>query len=157
MRIGLPDAIEDLFGSGVGGMQRLFPLSTPKTSCPFPRAARVKHRHDYDGEMVARAINSEADPDDFVDIDPRLLQGTQPAITRAGVDHYNQNDYRKAGRTFADHDQPGNKHPLVYGRLSPDGGVAYMLLAGHHRATSDLLAGRPVRARHLEGPWGAPR
>lgn len=149
--------MEDLFGSGGGGMERLFPLDTPKTGCPFPRARRLKHRKDYDGELVARAIGSEADPDDFVDIDPRLLQGTQPSIIRAGVEHYNHNDYRKAGETFADHDQRGNKHPLVYARMGSDGTVDYMLLGGHHRATSDLLAGRPVRARHLEGPWGPPR
>jgi hypothetical protein len=149
--------IRELFGAGDSGMRRLFPLGTPKAGCPFPRAGRLKHRQDYDREAVARAITTEAHPDDFVDIDPRLLLGTQPAITRAGVEHYIQHDYRRAGETFADQDRRGNKHPLVYGRLCPDGTMDYLLLAGHHRATSDLLAGRSVRARHLDGPWGAPR
>lgn len=117
---------------------------SPMTIAPWPQAGRRKDRHDYDHEVVRKALQS---PPKLEPIDPRTLSATQPNITRQALEHY-MSDKGKT-ETFGDHGNPGNTHPVVYHR---DDGT-HMLLSGHHRAAAALLKGEPLMAVHLHGGW----
>jgi hypothetical protein len=138
-------------------MDSLFPDQRPVASAPWPHAGRRKDRHDVDYDAVRAAI---AEPDRHVqDVDPRTLRATQQSVTRAGVDYYRGDEYRRSGKTFADQENPGNKLPFVYSRRSmvPGRPNDEVLLAGHHRASAALINGEQFRAIRIEGDYGAPR
>jgi hypothetical protein len=93
-----------------------------------------------------------------VDVDPRRLKATQPSVTRAGVEYYMGEAHRRTGETFADRMSSGNRYPVIYSRTHPvTGRVDDMILSGHHRATAALLSGQFLRARYVEGGYGAER
>ena len=123
---------------------------------PWKQAGRSKTRQDYDPDLVRKTLSS---PAELTDIDPRTLRSTQPMITRQGVDYYMSENYQVTGRTFADQGNPGNQFPTVYRRprMADPTQTEDVLLSGHHRATVDLLKGRPTRGRLIEGGWGPPR
>lgn len=123
----------------------------PKTPIPWDRAGRRKDREDFDQPRV-NAVLMHPDRHEIVSVDPRELHATQPEITRGGVQYYSGDEYRKTGRTFADHEQAANRVPIVYNREGKD-----ILLSGHHRAAAALLSGDQFRAFHIEGPWGPER
>jgi ribosomal protein S18 acetylase RimI-like enzyme len=140
-------SIDDLYGSN--DLDKLFGdrLTTPT---PFKPAGRVKSHKDYDEALVARSITH---PHEFPveDVDPRELRSRQPSVTRDGVSHYFHGglDY---GRQNGDQ-RLGNDIPRIYHR--EDG--QKIILSGHHRATSALLKGEPLKAMIIKGPWGPPR
>jgi hypothetical protein len=141
---------------GRDDIEAVFPNDTPIAAVPWQQAARSKTHQDYDADLVRKTLSS---PPELTDIDPRNLRSTQPKITRAGVDYYMREDYRATGRTFADQHNVGNQFPTVYRRprMADPSQTEDVLLSGHHRATADLLKGRPTRGRLIEGPWGQPR
>jgi len=125
----------------------------PKTTTPWPRASRRKDVQDYDKDLVRRTLETPLrGAHDLYEVDPRHLHASQPWITHQGVAHYMKGDYEKTGRTFADQHDVGNQYPFVYSRHGQ-----HVLLSGHHRAAAALLQGRSLRARYVEGGWGAPR
>jgi hypothetical protein len=98
-------------------------------------------------EAVAKVLKA---PPELVDVDPRRLRSSQPAVTRDGVSHYlNSRQWEMTGATYADQHNVGNQYPTVY-RRSRDS--EQVLLSGHHRATAALMRGEPLRARMVEGP-----
>lgn len=128
------------------------PDNSPVAPAPWPRAGRRKDIRDYDPEVVREALRSS---EPLTEIDPRYLHSTQPNVTRQALSHYypgKDSPYERTGETFADKGNAGNRFPVVYSREGVN-----MLLSGHHRATSALIEGRPLRARYVEGPWGPPR
>lgn len=131
---------------GTGDLDALFPDNAPTTTVPFPH---FNKKRGYDRSKVREALASPASEKDLVEVDPRTLRGSQPAITRGGVDYYMGRQYQETGRTFADQGNAGNRHPVVYDR---EDGSERILLAGHHRAAAALLKGEPLRTRRVQGP-----
>jgi hypothetical protein len=124
--------IDSLFSEGGVGV----------TTVPFKSASRRKDQPLYDREAVERTLAAPVQLERF---DPRTLHATQPNVTREGVEYYlsgteTARSYRATGRTFADQDQPGNRHPVIYEQ--PNGQL--VILSGHHRATAALVEGRAV-------------
>lgn len=119
----------------------------PATVAPFRRAGGRKDRQNYDQSRVQATLRHPNPP--MESFNPRDLHITQGNVTRAGVQHY----LSGAEGTYADSQQAGNKHPVVYKR--EDG--RNLLLSGTHRATAALLRGKQVRAVVVEGPWGPAR
>jgi hypothetical protein len=144
----LADPVNSRAGTYYGaGADRLFGTS-PTTIAPWPQASKRKVGGAFDRDTVLAALRNPG-PTGF--IDPRLLHSTQPGLSRDGVDYYLGDDYRLTGRTYADHDQAGNRVPLIYVRPGPFGRQA-LILAGHHRAAAALLRGEPLEALIVEGP-----
>jgi hypothetical protein len=110
------------------------------TTVPFRSASRRKDEPLFDREVVEAKL---AEPTRLREIDPRTLHGIQRQVTRDGVQYYLGDEYRQTGLTYADRDQPSNKHPIAYRNPRTD---QWVLLAGHHRATADLILGRPTEA-----------
>lgn len=137
-------------GSAEAALDHLIPSGT--TSVPFRSAGYLKTERSGPGlaahrEAVAKGVHA---PADLVQVDPRLLQSTQPGVTRAGVAHYlNDRQWESGGATYADQGNAGNAYPTVY-RRSRDN--AHLLLGGHHRATAALMRGETLPARVIEGP-----
>lgn len=143
---------------GAGDIEKMFPESKPLTAVPWDQMGRRKDRQDYSRDLVAEHLRKLPGPEDIHEIDPRILHATQPSITRAGVQHYLQHDYRHGGPTWADQHDIGNRIPLVYKREDLYGREPqHILLSGHHRAAATLLQGRQFRVRMIEGPWGEMR
>jgi len=138
------------------GFDYLFPEGgQAKARVPWPQAGKLKSHEDYDPPTVGRMLSK---PIELTDVDPRTLSARQTAITREGVSYYMGEEYGKTGHTFADQEQEGNKHPIVYRRSGyAEGPSTNMLLSGHHRATAALLKGEPLKARIVEGGWGPRR
>lgn len=135
-----------LYGAGIDA---LFPEGTsPVTSAPWPRAGRSKKLKDYDTAAVRAAMAVGR----LEDVDPRDLRSTQPSVTAPAVRHYLEGD----DGLFADADQSGNQHPVIYRRRGPLG-VENVILSGHHRAAAALLKGEPLKAIVAEGGFGGPR
>jgi hypothetical protein len=112
---------------------------------PWREQSRSTKLQDYDHEAVKKVLREKPV---LEDVDPRILKSSQPSITRAGVSHYlSDGDHAKTGRTFADHGNVGNAHPVVYVHDNGD----HVLLSGHHRAAAALFEGRPLRARIVRG------
>lgn len=142
---------------GSNDIEGMFPEGAPRSTVPWRQAGRSKTHMDYDPDVVKKAITS---PPNVQDIDPRHLRATQPMVTRPGVDYYlNDPTYKETGETFADKSNEGNRFPTVYRRptMADPTQTEDVLLTGHHRATADLLRGRPTRGRIITGPWGPPR
>jgi hypothetical protein len=135
---------------GSQNLETLFPEKIPKAGVPFPMARRQKSAMFYDPAVVREELQRKPN---LVDVDPRMLKSTQPNITRAGVQHYMGEEYRRTGQTFADRGNLGNQFPFVYSRKR-DHETEHLILAGHHRAAAALLQGKPLRARRVEGPPG---
>ncbi len=78
------------------------------------------------------------------DIEPRFLLGTQGGTTGAGMKYYlsEGNDYERAGQTYADQQQVGNRVPIIY---QNEGVGNRYVLSGHHRVSAAILRGRPVK------------
>lgn len=132
-----------LFGQG----------GSPLALVPFPGAGRRKGQPLYNQEAVTAEL-SRPHPR-TVDIDPRLLSGSQPNVTRAGVEHYLGDRYEETGETFADQNNVGNQFPFVVTKRRPvvhEGGPTHehVIISGHHRATAALLRGRRLTTRWLE-------
>lgn len=143
---------------GAGDIDRVFPEQKPQTMVPWDQMGRRRDRQDYDRALVSDTVRKPPGPGDMHEFDPRSLRATQPSITRAGVAHYLEHDYRHGGPTYADQDNVGNRVPVVYRRASLVGGESQdIILSGHHRAAASLLQGRQFRARLIEGPWGPMR
>jgi 2'-5' RNA ligase len=121
-----------------------------ETVCPFKTSGASKS---YDRDMVAQRVSHDPDHSEMKDFDPRHLEGTQPGIQRAALQHYMGDDYKRTGQTYADPANKGNKHPVVYTYNHPvTGEEHHMLLSGHHRATAALLKGEMLHARQIRGP-----
>ena len=132
---------------GSNNLDSLFPDGAPTTAIPLPAYNR---RREIDRAAVRTTLSSAPTDDQFVDVDTRQLSASQPNVTRGGVKHYLPGgEHETTGRTFADHDNVGNKHPVVYDR---DDGSERVLLSGHHRAVAAMIAGRPLRMRRVSGP-----
>jgi hypothetical protein len=140
--------MRDLYGKG---LRALFPSDTPVAPIPFPPAGGRKRRKNYDPDLVIRSITH---PHEFPveEIDPRDLRATQSSVTRAGVKHYFEGG-EEYGKNNGGDSRLGNDIPRVYRR---DDGVN-LIVAGHHRATTALLKGEPLRAMMIDGPWGSSR
>jgi hypothetical protein len=134
---------------GSHAIESLFPDETPITQTAWPSATRSRKRFDYDKEKVVDAVRQHLWTPHLEQVDPRELHATQPAVTRAGVQHY----MRPNPRRYADTGQAGNVHPVVYKR---DDGVN-LLLSGTHRGHAALLQGRQLDAVVVEGSWGKDR
>jgi hypothetical protein len=121
---------------GVGDLDVLFG-DAPKVVCPFPRAGQLKHpspEHampDLTGSVYLTLV------------DPRDLWSSQGWVVRHHADYYRTGEWERTGVTSADRDTETNWYPLVVqdhlGRL--------VIKAGHHRATTALIEGRPLLAR----------
>lgn len=123
---------------------------------PFPSAGGLKGRQPYDPQVVQAAIREN--PPALVDVDPRTLSATQTHVTKGGVQFYEGDTYNQTGETYADQHRESNRHPIIYTRENPlTGGEENLILAGHHRATAALLAGRPLRALNPRGGFGPER
>lgn len=145
---------------GTNDVDRLIPPDGPGLApVPWEQMSRRRDRGDYDRDLVAEHLRKRPEQSDFEELDPRDLRATQPSVTRAGVHHYLQNDYRTGNQpTFADQQSVGNRHPIVYRRADLHGGEPqHLLLSGHHRAAASLLQGRQFSARIIEGGWGPER
>lgn len=138
-------------------MSALFGEQSPIALQPFPSAGRRKGERLYNQEAVTAEL-SRPEPR-TVDIDPRILSGSQPNVTRAGVAHYFEGDeYEKQGRTFADQHNVGNQFPFVVSkrRTRPNAygpehvEHEHVIISGHHRATAALLRGQRLTTRWLE-------
>lgn len=150
--------VEGTTSWGSNDLNTMFPENAATTGVPWKRAARSKRRQSYDRSLVEQELSRPVSgPEALVDVDPRNLQATQPNITRAGVSHYLKDEYETTGQTFADRGNVGNQFPFVYSRQNAEGPPDEMLLSGHHRAAASMLKGKPLRARRIEGPWGAER
>lgn len=112
---------------------------------PWPRAGRTKTEPLYDQAKVTAALQQ---PPTLHDFDPRNLHATQGSVIRHHASYYmDQPDYRTTGATSADQGNVGNQYPTVY----RDRRGRNLLLSGHHRATTALLRGEPLRGRLIEG------
>lgn len=124
---------------GTGDVDRLFGGS-PTTPAPWPRAPRRKSEPLFDQGRVTEELRRAPH---LEDVDPRNLHASQPSVVRHHVDYYMGENYRTTGETSADQSNVGNQYPMVYENRRGQ----RILLAGHHRATRDLLLGQPLRAR----------
>lgn len=134
---------------GAGDIDKVF-HGGDRSPTPWPMAAKSKTHQDYDPAVVHTALSS---PPQLTDIDPRNLHSTQPMVTREGVKYYQGDRYQQTGETFADKTNLGNQWPVAYKRprMADPTQQETVLLSGHHRATADLLAGRPTKGILLEG------
>ena len=150
------EAVQRHWGSN--DIEAMFPEGAPRSRrCRGAPPGARRRNQDYDPDLVHKALTS---PPQVQEIDPRNLRATQPMVTRPGVDYYlNDPTYKETGETFADKGNLGNQFPTVYRRptMADPSQTEDVLLTGHHRATADLLRGRPTRGRVVEGPWGPPR
>lgn len=120
---------------------------------PFPSAGGLKNRQPYDMDIVRSAIRQN--PPALVDVDPRTLSATQSHVTKGGVQFYEGDTYDRTGTTYADQSRESNRFPIVYSRDNPlTGNTDNVIIAGHHRATAALLAGKPLRALNPRGGFG---
>jgi hypothetical protein len=82
-----------------------------------------------------------------------------------GVATAGASSYQLTGRTYEETKgmgtNEGNRFPVIYRREADPRAYSNepqnLILSGHHRAAAALAAGRPLRARIVEGPWGAKR
>jgi hypothetical protein len=146
--------LSHLYGSQ--DLDLLFPEQIAKAPSPFPRVAQRKHQQTYDPALVHEELSKPVTEHSLVDVDPRMLKGTQPHVIRPATQHYMGGEYERTGRTWADREKVGNQFPFVYGRHK-NGETEDIILAGHNRAAAALLQGRPLRARRVEGGWGPER
>lgn len=151
---GSPEALSHVYGSGQTGFGQMFPGEQSSAVVPWSRAGGLRGRAPYEQEKVNQAI--QRPESQLRQVDPRRLVATQGEVTRAGVEHYMSEDYRRSRELFADRSNPGNRHPVVYARTHPETGhVENLLLSGHHRATAALLRGKSLRAHFVEGGFGS--
>lgn len=130
---------EQLYGAG---FKALFPDEAPVTNAPWPTASPSKTHRTYDPRLVDEALK---DPEAHKrPVDPRTLHGSQPSVTRSGVQHYMEHP----DTLLADADQAGNKDPVVFHDTVRQREV---LLSGHHRATRALLQGQQFNAVVVSG------
>lgn len=136
---------DEFYGSH--DVSRMFPGNAPQTTVPWPTAGPTK-THRVDNPKAIHEALSSPHPD-VRTFDPRELHASQPGLQRAAVDYYlNDKTYRETGQTFADHHQDGNAKPVVFHDLASDKKI---LRSGHHRAASDLLAGRQFEGVYVAG------
>lgn len=121
------------------GLDAVFPNGSDTGVAPWPRAPRIKGQRQYDPDLVAEALRK---PPVLEKVDPRILYATQPGLARTHVEYYQTDEYRRTGKTAADQNNAGNRFPVVY--VNKKG--QHLLLAGHHRALADMLAGRELDA-----------
>lgn len=131
---------------------------SPSTPAPFRSAGGRRDVKSYAQDLVRQHLSRDPANQELVDFDPRKLKSTQSAVTRTGVEYYLGDRYPTTGETYADQDNPGNKHPVVYSRRKMAGeGWEHLILNGHHRAAAALLQEKSLKVRHIVGPWGGPR
>lgn len=116
----------------------------PSRPTPWKQQGQYKHLHSWDKDAVSSALSK---PPVLEDVDPRILRSTQASIIRPALKHYTD-QAPGDDQTFADHDQAGNRHPVVFHDTDRD---EHVLLSGHHRAAKALFAGHPLRARVIHG------
>lgn len=142
-----------LFGAGQEGIERLFRSGSgyaPTASAPFPGQARGSHIRAY---FNKQAIEDAVRARQYEEIDPRGLMKIQHGITDAGMRYYMGDEYDLTGKTWKDHGA-GNAVPVIYEADHPHfGWTERSILSGHHRATADLLKGRPLRAVLVRSPY----
>ena len=124
---------------GCGDPDRLFGAH-PRASAPWPRAPRRKHQPAVDLGAVAALVQS---PVALRDVDPRGLWSGQPWVLREHVSYYRTGRWERTGETSADRFSELNQYPVVF----DDHRGRPVIVAGHHRATAALLAGRPLTVR----------
>lgn len=139
---------------GRKSLDAMFPGQTPTAIVPFPSASQRKGKRLYNQEAVTAELNLPGRTR-TVDIDPRILSGSQPGVTRAGVEYYTGGEYERSGRTFAEQHNVGNQFPFVVSKRRPvvhEGGPSHehVIISGHHRASAALLRGERLRTRWLE-------
>jgi hypothetical protein len=122
---------------GTGDIDEVF-NGAATTVPPFRPASRRKDEQLFDRDVVAEALSGRTR---LREIDPRVLHSTQRGITRDGVDYYLGDEFSKTGATYADQNNPGNRHPVLY-RHERSG--QWLILGGHHRATAALIKGEPL-------------
>lgn len=138
-----------LWGRGQEGMEHLF-QSAPTAGPPFPHSARSSNRRAY---FNHGAIEHAMQERELTEVDPRTLMKSQSHILHAGVQHYMGDQYEKTGETYAS-PEGGNRFPVVYEAHHPQfGNIQRTILGGHHRATSALLRGVPLRAVLVRSPY----
>ena len=130
-------ALERLWGCG--DLDVLF-TGHVQVPAPWPRAARRRHERTIDVSAVAALI---AQPVDLVEVDPRGLHASQPWVVRHHASYYGTGEWERTGRTSADRHLELNQYPVVI----TDSGGRRVIVAGHHRATAALIAGRPLLVR----------
>jgi hypothetical protein len=131
---------------GSNNLESLFPDGANTTTLPHDH---FNKKRGYDREAVKTMLQSPPADRDMVDVDPRTLKVSQPAVTRSGVKYYSGNEYENTGKTFAEPDNVGNARPVVYSR---NDGSEDILLSGHHRMMAKLLQGKPLKVRRVSGP-----
>lgn len=129
-------SVECLYGCGE--LDRWFG-GAPKTTVPWPRAARRKDQPLVDHRVQALL----AGPPVLVEVDPRHLRASQSWVVRHHAAYYLSGRWERTGITSADRDQPANRYPLI----TTDHRGRKVILQGHHRCAAALIEGRPVRAR----------
>jgi hypothetical protein len=134
-------SIERSWGKGTEGV---FGHSQTTTTTPWPRAPRSKNQKPIDRELIRRALEHPR----IQSVDPRLLHATQPNLVRTHMDYYMGDNYRRTGRTSADHSSPTNAFPIVY----VDKAGRHIILSGHHRAAAALAKGEPLPAVIVREP-----
>lgn len=126
----------------------MFPDEASVTVVPWPAVVRPLRTED-ERDLLRALLAVPPRADQFADLDPRTLSGSQGWVTRAGVAYYLHEDtYRRSGRTYADQFKIGNKYPVVH-----QCGNDLVILSGHHRAAAALLNGEPLRARRVQAEW----
>ena len=142
------------YGTGEDGFGKLFRVwgqEEPKNVAGIPlRRAHggTSLEFNQDPSMPQRLARNLSGPQRFRrQIDPRTLAATQHGVTWSGVNYYlTQPQYAWSGRTWADHNDPANREPVIWS--SPDQGP--VILTGHHRTITALLRGVPVEAVWVE-------
>jgi hypothetical protein len=127
------------------GIDSVFTGPSQVTTLPLKSARRLKKEPMYDKARVEEALKQ---PAELVLFDVRTLRGTQPGVTRGGVEYYLSPEYSKTGRTYADREKAGNQYPIVYHNPRTD---ELVLLSGSHRAVAQLVKGEPLQARYIKG------
>lgn len=129
----------DAFGKGTDQM-----FGSGQLAMPFAGSHIARH----DKTLVKNELMK---PDFHLeDMDPRHLRGTQAAVTKTGVDYYaNSDHFKRTGETFADQNNLGNRHPVVYTHLNAHGQEHNLLLSGHHRAAAALAKGEMLPVRRV--------
>lgn len=115
----------------------------PKIVAPFPSAGRRKGESKLPPrEAIQKALSDIK----LTQVDPKTLKTQQGFVTRAGVDYYMKDKYRKTGETYADPGDAGNRFPMVWKKPNGDN----VILSGNHRFTAALIEGRTQAAIVVE-------
>src|SRR4051812_33449919 len=95
---------------GAGDVDALF-NGAPKGGTPWPSAAKQKKGKTWRNTLIQEELSK---PPELHDVDPRVLNATQPSVLREHMPHYMGTEYEQTGRTVADQHDIGNKYPVVY-------------------------------------------